>query len=230
MTTSYSVIRYFYDDNNNKECSEYYIEVENPVNTENLLEVNGRFCSLSSISNFEWSKLSDIDVKTTDYKNEETNNKQNQLENTTKTSSSIKIGFLNISEWGNKLIEIQSNDNGDSIFEDDIGLYVIIQEGTAIWEFYPDQNQVIMSSYYVNGAYSTEAAGTCTILDNDTLTVNGYAIRILDRFTHNGTNTVQMTSGGSLSDLYIPYSELKTESIELYKENDKFDYYKCYLK
>lgn len=186
-------------------------------------------CNSSQITD-KGNEMGDISVRTTDYENGETNSEQTQLENTTKASSSPEIGFLNISEWGSKLIEIQSNDNGDFIFEDDIGLYVIIKEGTGIWEFYPDQSQVIMSSYYVNRAYSTEAAGTYTILDNDTITVNGYAMRILDRFTQNGTNTVQMTSGGSLSDLYIPYSELKTESIELYKENDRFDYYKCYLK
>ena len=221
----FSVEQFIYDENKNLSQILYYTGIENSTEAKSPLTIGNRNYKLDYTITYTYEKLKDVAIK----KHEYASNFTTTI--TAITTTNLKdIGFYNIEEWGSKLIEVQTNDRGDYIFEDNFGKYVIIKEGTGIYEFYPNQKQVIFSSYYVNRPYSTEASGTYTILDNDTFTTNGYAIRIINRFSIETTSFIQMTNGGNLSYLYIPYVMLNQETMKLYEDNGRLDSYKCYLK
>ncbi len=215
-TDSYFYVeKHTYDSNNNKIKTNYY-SASDADNSD--LSINGAYYSMNDdYTTYTWQRLGDTINETT------------TLSKHKSDVSTIEIGFNNIDDWGGKLITIKADDSGNYVFKDSNGIYVIISEGTGIWEFYTKENYAVMSSFYVNGAYSTEASSSYTILDNDTFACNGYTMRILNRFASNGVSLIEMTNGGSNSHTYIPYAFLNSDSFELYKE-DRFDYYKCYIK
>ncbi len=222
IETSYSLTEYTYDKNDNLSSMKYYVSESENATEDEIRQVNGKTYFYSNTTKYVWERLSNVAQKDTEQ------NKQ-QIKN---DLSSVKIGFDTIDEWGGKLKTIETDDSGNCVFEDSNGIYVIIREGTGIWEFYPQENYAVMSSFYINGAYSTENSGACTILDNDTFVCDGYTMRIINKFVTNGVNVIEMTNGGSRSHLYVPYAFLDVESFELYKEDTEhdFDYYKCYIK
>lgn len=225
-STRYILEQYKYDENGNKTEEIYYTGVEEISEAEISIEVNGKYYEHYSTTFYSYAKLTDVAVK---LETEDQTNNKNAL------SSMSKWGFENSEKWGNEFLKIVSTEENEVIFKDEKGTYVIIQEGSSLWEFYPKEGQVLLGRFYFEGS-NIKGSGNYTVLDNNTISLSSQeegngALRITDRIIKDDIIVFVIDNNGSEIQYYIPYEMLDLkESPTLYKDGGKYDFYKVYVK
>ena len=141
-------------------------------------------------------------------------------------------GFDNIDVWGGKLLKIYSPDIGT----DANGTYVIVEDCAAIYDFKPQSGYVTVDRYCINES-SRGGTGTCSLLDNDSMSVQmansvGGAHVLLITNRKVVEEYIIFTIRDYVYSYYIPYNMIDSSKEPVfYSEGDlSYDYYKVYLK
>lgn len=138
-------------------------------------------------------------------------------------------GFNNSDDWGNKLVQVVGNPYNymDETYDDFNDEYVIISEGTAFWDFYPDTNQFAQGSFYWNKDKQTSMSSSYTVVSNDMISAPelGGSFEINERIV-----VGDIVIFRSAWEYYIPYDMLDFNRVEFYSEEGIRDHYKVYIK
>ncbi len=197
-STTYNLIKYEYDDNENLATEIFYQENTDINDIVNSLQVNGKYYSEYSTTTYTWSKLSDVATEIiTSNKDETTLTMPTEttiaIETTTEQQILDNYGFSNIDMNGDVLVSIKGYNFAE-------GYVVLDTDRGHSWTF---TNGNYVQYEFTDGEYLTyneiqklpTDIGTRTIISNDIVQLNipgDYTApwSITDRIVSHKFNTV----------------------------------------